>query len=136
MAKRILVIDDCADIRAFCQRTLERAGHVVVCAADGEQGLAVFRQACGAGAAPFQIVMTDVQMPCMDGIDVVRALREPKDAPAGAADRQSLRIVAMSGGSIELGADAGLRLCRAFGVDGLLYKPFSAVELASLIAAL
>ncbi len=69
---RIVLIDDESDIREITAITLEDAGYRVSTAADGEQGLAMCRE-----VAP-QIVVTDIRMPKMDGIDVLSALKSER----------------------------------------------------------
>ncbi len=66
---RILVVDDEEGVREFLAESLERAGHEVVQAEDGEAGLRAARE------EPFDVVLTDLRMPKVDGMTVVRALR-------------------------------------------------------------
>jgi len=66
---RVLVIDDEAIMRDFVTETLMRAGYAVDPASDGEQGLASFRE------GPYDLVMTDLKMPGVDGIEVVKEVR-------------------------------------------------------------
>jgi CheY-like chemotaxis protein len=123
-AKRILLVDDNGELREVCRRALERIGHEVACAENGAAGIAMFRS-----GGPFDVVITDVLMPEMDGIELVKALRAPGQEGA-------VKIVAVSGGGVHFPADFGLRLCRAFGVDGFLYKPFTPAELRAAVAQL
>jgi DNA-binding NtrC family response regulator len=69
MKSRILVIDDEEGVRTFVAESLERDGHEVVQAEDGERGLAAARE------EPFDVVITDLKMPKVDGMTVVRTLR-------------------------------------------------------------
>lgn len=80
---RVVVIDDEEPIRRTLSLLLERAGHEVVLACNGEEGLQRCRD-----AAP-DLVMTDIHMPLLDGIAVAMALRA--SAPA-------LPVIVMSGG--------------------------------------
>jgi DNA-binding NtrC family response regulator len=66
---RILVIDDEEGVRTFLAESLERDGHEVEQAADGEAGLRAARE------EPFDVVITDLKMPRVDGMTVVRTLR-------------------------------------------------------------
>ena len=68
---RILLIEDHDLIRSLLRDTLELAGHTVIEARDGADGIDLFRQA---GA---DLVITDIVMPDKGGLDVVTALREP-----------------------------------------------------------
>jgi DNA-binding NtrC family response regulator len=68
-AGRILVADDEEGVRSFVAESLERDGHEVVQAADGAEALAAARE------EPFDVVITDLKMPNMDGMTLVRTLR-------------------------------------------------------------
>ncbi|MCS6972078.1 MAG: response regulator, partial [Leptospiraceae bacterium] len=69
MAK-ILVTDDSETIRKLLDITLRGVGHAVTLAADGNEALAKFRD----GA--FDLVITDINMPKMNGIELIRAIRQ------------------------------------------------------------
>ena len=66
---RILAVDDSASMRQMVNFTLKEAGHEVSEAADGEQALAL------AKSQRYDLVLTDVNMPKMDGISLIRNLR-------------------------------------------------------------
>ncbi|MEO8875141.1 MAG: sigma-54 dependent transcriptional regulator, partial [Polyangiaceae bacterium] len=66
---RVLVVDDEEGVRSFLSESLEREGHEVVQAADGKAALIAARE------EPFDVVITDLQMPNVDGMTVVRTLR-------------------------------------------------------------
>jgi DNA-binding NtrC family response regulator len=66
---RILVVDDEEGVRTFVAEALERSGHEVVQAADGAAALRAARE------EPFDVVLTDLRMPEMDGMTLVRTLR-------------------------------------------------------------
>ncbi|WP_067790247.1 response regulator [Paraurantiacibacter namhicola] len=68
---RILLVEDEDMVRAVAERALARAGHTVTTAADGEEGLAAYAKGEG-----FDIVVSDVVMPGMDGPTMVKALRK------------------------------------------------------------
>ncbi|MCP4104055.1 MAG: response regulator [Desulfobacteraceae bacterium] len=70
--KRILVIDDEKDIRDGCERILTRMGCQVLKASRGEEGLNVLKQA----EEPIFIVLLDLKMPGMDGMDVLQQIQE------------------------------------------------------------
>ena len=69
MAATVLPVDDSASIRQMVGMTLKRAGSSVVEASDGQEGLDK------AKTGTFQLVLTDQNMPRMDGPTLVRALR-------------------------------------------------------------
>jgi CheY-like chemotaxis protein len=66
---RILVIDDSAVVRRMLGFMLEKGGHEVSYAGNGEEGLAAVR------AAPPDVVLSDLEMPVMDGLTFVREMR-------------------------------------------------------------
>jgi len=109
----ILVIDDDESIRSVIKRVLEREGHSVTCAADGEQGLAAFR------AASPDLVITDIIMPEKEGIWTILQIRQACAAT---------RILAMSGGGSVIKDDV-LHIARQLGANETLAKPFSGKEL-------
>jgi two-component system, chemotaxis family, chemotaxis protein CheY len=67
---RILAVDDSASMRQMVGLTLKSAGHEVVSASDGDEALALAKT-----TEPVDLVLTDVNMPNMDGITLVRELR-------------------------------------------------------------
>ena len=113
---RILLIEDYDLIRGLLRETLEVAGHTVIEARNGADGLDLFRQA---GA---NLVITDIVMPDKDGIDVVRALRE--QVPP-------VPIIAISGAGNS--AEDYLDLAYRMGALKVLLKPFTAAALNAAI---
>src|SRR5688500_1786172 len=74
---RILLVDDDAQALDSTRRILELAGHEVVTAPDGQAALDLVRPAPGrpgSSAAPFDLVVSDVRMPRLGGIEFLRAL--------------------------------------------------------------
>jgi CheY-like chemotaxis protein len=65
----ILVVDDDIAVRLLLRAVLERRGHSVVEAENGDEGLRCYR------AAPADLVITDIQMPVLDGLQMIKALR-------------------------------------------------------------
>ena len=109
---RILVVDDDADVRAAVRTILEDAGHEVVEAVDGAAGLRAYRD------ASFDLVLCDLFMPDVDGIELIRALRRQfPDA----------KVIAMSGGAFDGTLDL-LDLAPYLGAAEALAKPFSLDE--------
>ena len=65
----VLTVDDSPSVRQVVKLTLSRAGHTVVEAGDGAEGLAKVK------SQKFDLVITDLNMPVMNGLDMIRALR-------------------------------------------------------------
>lgn len=102
---RILVVDDQASVRQFIRNILEKAGHVVVEAANG-------RKAVDALQSVFDLVITDVLMPEMDGLEFVERLKSAgNDVP----------ILVMSGGWRDTGVDL-LSIAKRLGANRILRK--------------
>ena len=104
----ILVVDDSTTMRQMVSFTLTSAGHEVVEAADGNEGVAAARQ------GKFDLVITDVNMPGMNGIELVRALRalpEYKFTPMLVLTTESEQSIKQKG--------------RDAGATGWIVKPFS-----------
>ena len=113
MAK-ILVVDDEPDERFLVGRTLRKQGHDVTVAENGAAGLRAVRE-----SAP-DLVVTDVMMPVMGGVALIRALHSI--AP-------DFRIIATSG----LNDLATANELQAAGIGGILGKPYGARELLEAI---
>jgi DNA-binding response OmpR family regulator len=113
---RILVIDDEQMLRRTLRLILERAGHVVYEAEDGNQGLSQFEQ-----ERP-DLVLTDIIMPNREGAETIGEMR--RQAP-------DLPIIAMSGGGSR-GGELFLSLASKLGASATLQKP---IRQADLIAA-
>ena len=71
--RRILLIDDSSFYRRYIGQFLDKNGYEVVLARQGEEALSILRQTA---AAPFDVVITDIEMPVMDGIELVREIRK------------------------------------------------------------
>ena len=115
----IVVADDDADILDLVSLTLERAGHVVHRARDGEEALELVRR-----EQP-DVAVLDVAMPKLDGFELARRLREEPET-------SELRIVLLTARVQESDEDAGF----AAGAHEYIHKPFSPQELQNRVAAL
>ena len=113
---RLLVIDDEANLRHTVSYALRQEGYEVLTATDGDEGLAIFRQ-----AAP-DLVILDVMLPGQDGFEVCRRLRRESDVP----------VVMLTARDAELDKIVGLEI----GADDYLAKPFSMRELIARVRAL
>ena len=111
----ILVVDDEAQIVRLARDYLERAGFAVVTAADGHEALSSAR------SAKPDLVVLDLGLPALDGLDVTRALRRDSNVP----------IVMLTGRDEESDKLVGLEL----GADDYIVKPFSPKELVARVRA-
>jgi len=112
---RILLVEDDMVSMYAASRVLEKAGHEVVTATDGAQALERLRE------ADFDLVLMDVQLPVMDGVQATARIRA--DQSLGA--RAGVPIIAMT--AYAMGGDREKFL--AAGMDGYIPKPFSIGEL-------
>jgi DNA-binding response OmpR family regulator len=117
MPAHILVAEDQTDIRELLVMNLRSAGYEVSSVGDGEQALA--RQL----ATPSDLLILDLMMPRMDGLEVCKALRSKGSATP---------ILMLTAKSTELDRVLGLEL----GADDYLTKPFSLAELLARVKAL
>ena len=116
MSKTILTVDDSASIRQMVAFTLKGAGYNVVEAVDGEEGLAKAK----AGAA--SLVLTDQNMPKMDGLTLIKNLR-------GLPAYKSVPILMLTTES----GDAMKAQGKAAGATGWLVKPFDPPKLLEVV---
>jgi PAS domain S-box-containing protein len=109
----ILVVDDEAVIRELLQRFLASRGHAVVTAADGIQALRL------AEGSRFDVVVSDLRMPSMDGREVIRRLRE---LPTCASTRFVLSTgdTEMSDSTVDLGSSDVQVVHKPYDVDALV----------------
>lgn len=112
----ILIIDDDDLLRKVLSKALGHAGHTVLQAADGAQGLDLFH------ASAVDIVLTDLIMPVQEGVETILQLR--RDAP-------HVPIIAMSGGASN--AELYLEIAGKVGARRVLAKPFTPKELLVVI---
>ena len=113
--KTVLVVDDEPKIVQLARDYLEHAGFTVASASDGREALASFR-----AKAPDLIVL-DLGLPLVDGLDVARAIRKTSNVP----------ILMLTGRGDEADRVAGLEL----GADDYVTKPFSPKELVARVRA-
>lgn len=113
--KTVLVVDDEAKILRLARDYLEHAGFIVLTAGAGQTALATAR-----GAKPDLIVL-DLGLPDLDGLDVIRALRKESNVP----------IIVLTARGDESDKLVGLEL----GADDYLTKPFSPKELVARVRA-
>ena len=115
---RILAVDDSASMRQMVGLTLQSAGHEVVSAADGDEALELAKT-----GEPVDLVITDVNMPNMDGIALVRELRllpQYKGVPL---------LVLTTDSTTERKSEG-----RQAGATGWIVKPFNPERLLETVA--
>jgi len=114
----ILIIDDEPEVLRVLKKVLEGAGHSVTEAADGKTALRWF------AGRPTDLVVTDIYMPEMDGLEFLMRLREAfPETP----------VVAISGGG-HLSKESVLGAATLLGADQILAKPFTAEEVLAAVA--
>lgn len=114
MAK-ILIIDDEASVRTLLRTVLEEDGHSVVDAENGRHGLELYKQ------QPVDLVITDILMPEMSGLDLILELTRVF---------LNVKVIAITGAT---GEQNGLHTARLLGARHTLRKPFSVTQLLSAV---
>jgi DNA-binding response OmpR family regulator len=115
MAARILLVDDEHSIQTLLSYPLRKEGYEVVQSTDGADALARFAE------QPFDLVVLDLMLPKIDGLEVCRRLRSTSSVP----------IIMLTAKSDEIDKVVGLEL----GADDYITKPFSVREFSSRIKA-
>ena len=115
--KRILVVDDEAQIRTMLTQMLEQEGYTVHTAANGEEGMALV------GRHTFDLVVTDMIMPVKDGLKFIMEL---------VRDYPELKILAISGGGA-IKAERYLTMAGYLGDIATLEKPFKRETFLELV---
>jgi len=114
---RILIVEDDLNLARFIQKGLQEERYAVDVAADGEEGFFL------AGVNPYDLVILDIMLPKMDGLEVCRRLR---------ADRKTSPILLLTARESVEDKVAGLDT----GADDYLTKPFAFAELLARVRAL
>ncbi len=117
--KRVLVIEDDPAMRDMVEIFLQKSGFHTACAEDGKKALRLFQ------SESFDLVITDMVMPEMEGIETIQELRKL---------RPDIKIIAMSGGA--LGSPAYLGAARHLGANLTLKKPFQHAALIEAVTSL
>jgi CheY-like chemotaxis protein len=117
---RILVVDDNDQMRELLRLILETAGHKIVEAENGKIALDLFE------TTPADLVITDIIMPEMEGIDLIMTIR---------TRYPGVRIIAISGGG-KIDPNLCLNMAGKLGADRILRKPFGKSDILSMISDL
>jgi len=114
----ILLVDDDAPLVNAQSEFLRRAGYTVSTAANGKEAMDLVAD------NDFDLVITDLIMPEKEGLETIAELR--RIAP-------KIKIIAMSGGTVMIGAKDSLSMAQMFGASFTLAKPFSGQTLITAI---
>jgi len=115
---RVLVCDDFAPLLASVAGCLRRAGLEVDTAATGLDTLTRLR------AAPYDVLVTDIWMPAMDGLTLMKLLT---------TEFPRLRVFAMTGGGPEFTVETAVSLAEVWGAERVFVKPFDEEQLVQAI---
>jgi two-component system, chemotaxis family, chemotaxis protein CheY len=117
--KTIMTVDDAVTIRKMISMTLKGAGHEVMEAVDGAAALDALKD------RPVDLIISDVNMPNMDGIEMTRQLRQT-------STHNRTPIILLTTESAQEIKDKG----RAAGATGWIVKPFKQEQLLAVLAKL
>ena len=115
MKSTILIIDDDTSLRRVLEYNLQEAGYAVGTAASGEEGLSLFDEVSPA------LVITDMKMPGMDGMQVLKAVKERSP--------EALVIMITAFGTVDIAVEA-----MKAGAYDYITKPFNRDELRLTVA--
>jgi len=116
-ALQVLLVEDNLVNQILCCTILKKIGHTVVVANHGQEALDLL------GTQPWDVILMDMQMPVMDGLEATRAIRA-RELPG-----QRIPIVAMTANAME----TDRQLCLDTGMDDYLSKPFKFAELQAIL---
>jgi signal transduction histidine kinase/DNA-binding response OmpR family regulator len=120
---RILLAEDNVINQRLAARLLEKAGHDVTIARDGQQAVDAWSRA--EASTPFDLILMDVQMPVQDGFQATAAIRQAEESSG-----RHVTIVAMTAHAMQ----GDRERCLAAGMDGYLPKPPAPKDLRALLA--
>ncbi|TAL01224.1 MAG: response regulator [Rhodospirillaceae bacterium] len=114
----ILLVEDSHEVSLTVQEILSAAGHTVATAENGTQALARLK------TGSFDLIISDIWMPEMDGIALLKAVRGAGNA---------IPVIVISGGAPNAPLTYTAPLASTFGANEVLYKPFENRELLNAI---
>lgn len=115
---KLLLVEDDEFGRDALRELFEENGWQVVGAENGLEAIRILNQDA------FEVIVTDVFMPEMDGIELVRQIRQ---------NNSLQKILAISGGGAGMGADSTVDIIEAIGADAVLQKPVSNDDLLTAV---
>ena len=117
---RILLVDDETPLREVVQSMLEASNHQIVTAENGKDALAKFRGHNESSKDGFDLLITDCNMPEMDGIELTKSIKSISP---------QMRVIMITGNNNE-----GLeKFAQNAGVESLINKPFKREELVTAV---
>ncbi len=116
----VMIVDDDQQILRLLAEIIEKEGHQIVSAEDGEQAFQQFQK------HPIDLVITDLLMPNKEGLELIQELR---------SIRPELKIIAYSGGG-QMKPDNYLDFAKGMGADRVFSKPIPIKELTAAVADL
>lgn len=120
MSKTVLVVDDSSSLRSLVKMTLIRAGYTVIEGADGKEGLAQLDK-----AGKVHLIVSDVNMPNMDGITFVQQIKQhPK--------HKFIPVIMLTTED----ENSKIQQAKAAGARAWLIKPFNPPELLDAVSKL
>ena len=122
MGRKVLIVDDSAVMRKIVERSLRQAGVEVseVCEANnGVEALALVKE------APFDLILSDINMPMMDGLEFVRQLQEVENA-------KDVPVVMIT----TEGSESRVVEALSCGARGYIRKPFTVDQIKEYVAPL
>jgi CheY-like chemotaxis protein len=122
---RVLLAEDNAVNQKVATKILHALGFFCAVAGDGEQAVARFVEHAERGE-PFDVVLMDLQMPVMDGVEAARAILGREVGEVGAAKPKIFALTADVAASV-------IQECRDAGMDGFLGKPIDRVRLGRVM---
>ena len=114
----MLVVEDVPSLQKLLVTMLRKAGHVVTAAGNGQEAVDL------AARQPFDIVLMDIQMPEMDGLEATRIVK-------GASETKDIPLIARTA----LAMKGDEERIRAAGCDGYVAKPIRYKEFLAIVAA-
>lgn len=116
---QILLVEDTPTNQFVAMAMLRKMGHKVELATNGQQALAAL------GRQSFDLILMDIEMPGMDGLEVTRIIR----GPAGPTPNPTIPIIALTAHAGSQDAEK----CRRAGMNDFLAKPFDLEKLGTIV---
>lgn len=116
---RILLVEDTETVQIFMRYILEKAGHFVQTASNGMEALDLMAEA--PVQTPFDVILMDVRMPVLDGVETTRRIRRLESSAAGNSFRRRIPIIALTAHAMA----EDHQTCIDAGMDAVVIKPLN-----------